>query len=34
MHNNNNNENDADEEGKIVGSDEGKDKRVDCDECC
>jgi hypothetical protein len=33
MHNNKY-ENDAYEEGKIVGSDEGKDETVDCDKCC
>jgi hypothetical protein len=33
MHNNNNNENDADEEGTIVGSDVGKDAKLHCDEC-
>jgi hypothetical protein len=34
MHNNNNNENDASKEGKIVGSDLGKDTKLHCDECC
>ncbi len=34
MHNNNNNENDANKEGKIVGSDVGKDTKLNCDECC
>jgi hypothetical protein len=34
MHNNHNNENDADEEGKIMGSDVGKDTKLHCDVCC
>ncbi len=34
VHNNNNNKNDADEEGKIVGSDIGKYTKLHCDEYC